>query len=287
MHQRSPNRPWTILAVLIVLVTSACSDDDAGSPVTDSRLAADGRGPSPDLTSASDLATRCATSDLDRSCTLGAAYALCGLSGDIGPGGGGGLVEEPRVFCSASRCLWVNDGCPLRGYENLFDEQCSCSGPDCAAALPTAWRFFSQYGSKPWNAVRKPLLPVTVDSNAGGQFVAPSCSGCPSCVGTSDNPCNASKVTSREVDATTKVVRVEPTSFLHGWRLEIEVDLGPHAKHARLCRMALSDALSCSAKEPACATSGKVTVTSGSATGPLHGTYDVSFDDGLRIVGEL
>lgn len=276
------------LVALGLVLDAGCSDDDATKPTQDGSVTT-AEGGAFDLGNAGDLADHCATVKLDRTCTIGAAYARCEISVDIGGGGGvvgGGFTFEPRLFCSALRCLWVADGCPLRGYENLIDAQCRCSGAGCDSASHAAKHFYAQYGSKPWSAARGPLLSVTVDPNAGGQFVKPSCSGCPACIDKRDTPCSG-EVLSRKIDASTQVVSIEPAGYLSGWRLEIEVELGAKAKHARVCRHPLTDSISCTAEEPICASGGSVTVRSTSPAGELHGRYDVSFPDGLSISGEL
>lgn len=213
------------------------------------------------------------------SCLVGAAFAAC-----TGPG-----LPLPQAYCSsaAKRCLWSSTGCAFGDYTILVGPQCSCLGQPCPPMFePFINHLFMSRGSEPWTREREMNVQVTVDPSAAPTATAVTCSGCSGTCIAGDNPCTMSGLGAVKQMPGTVVIDIT-AGGLWGWWLEIEADLAAATPVARICRLPMNDAISCTPGKVVCASSGTVTFNQkpASSASTLAGELRASFPDGVTITG--
>ncbi len=212
-------------------------------------------------------------------CFDGAAFIEC-------PG-----KEVPRLFCSKQSCKWSSVGFPVGELQGLVGPGCACSGATCPQQQVI--HLFSIYrGLTPWTRGRNLDLKVSIDSSLAVAKHAITCSGCSGACSAGDSPCNTTQLRlhDRSLPGTFWLL-VGAMSYMHGWILELEVDLeiagGPKA---RVCRLPVTDFITCEPKDRSvCATSGTLTLSGKPDKAKLDVVvaYDVTFSDGVKLTGEV
>lgn len=134
-------------------------------------------------------------------------------------------------------------------------------------------------------------LTVTVKT---GNVVDPpatslECAGCDTACSAGDNPCGKEPVYSVKVFPGTWTVYLI-SGFLSGWYLLIEVDVQRPAPNARICRLAGTDALSCTSPHPPeCAVAGSLTLRQmpSAQLVEMPGELSAVFSDNVTITGRF
>lgn len=247
------NKPSFIFTFLIVFtVFVSCVDEDKNIIKNDSGISC-----LPQLLS---------------SCFIGSSYADC--SG----------VNNPKLYCSSSKCLWISNGCPVIGMDALIDKQCKCLSGNCPSSnIPML--FFMRRGKKFWTVERDLNIKVNLSSNIQRVNLSLHCQGCTNNCIVGDNPCKLKYSLSKDFPGT-YILEIGTNGGLYGWRLEIEIDFRT-SPIARICRVPFSDSISCSDGKIICATSGKIEINAipKNLGTDFFGTFNAKFNDGIELNG--
>ncbi len=262
-----------LLGFILVSLLGACGNDSPSMPAADQSVDKEhqrdhdaGRdGPRLDA-AVGDSVQGC---EAQRTCRVGSSFADCGEG-------------QAAVYCSPERCVWVSDGCPTKEFKAKLLPNCDCTGEGCPPS-PIRKLFWLQRGSEEWTKDRSMVIAVTEDATSGSTPAVASCTGCVAqCQGV-DNVCTGTPSAST-VHYDTAVVTLHPGGS-HGWSLEIEVDKTATPPKARICRLAFSDAATCTVGVPMCAESGDLKLQNPLGTGDLRGQFSATFADGLVVSG--
>ena len=194
-------------------------------------------------------------------CVYGGAWAECG-----------GADDGPLFACYASGggCLWFEHGCLAQGFVASScpaDDLCCIENFPYPASEPPIYRsiglagFLSEWGTQPWDRARERSGYVTVAPLAPAE-TAIACTGV---VDAAMGPCGTlSNSGRRYVNGAVFTTLVRPNAIAIGfWTLSIEITRDDDATlHAQVCRLQSTDYTSfrCWDREPACATSGALTL---------------------------